>query len=210
MFSCNGETHSWKYTQRFCVKTCYAAAFYRNCSCFPNDSSDIMNSICLEGKENRKCLVKAIYGSHRIAADAKNCLASCLPKCIETKIKTSVLKDSGQNSAFNIKTTLEEIINLNKENSLAAELLDEINMDDNNAAAEKMIANVAQLSFYFRQDQQMVTYEVRPLMTFSTFLSNVGGLLEMWLGVSVISILKLFEQTVNNLLRSKKNVEATS
>ena len=87
-----------------------------------------------------------------------------------------------------------------QETSLAAKLLHEMqSSNDSLAVAERIVPNVAELSFYLREEQQMLKYEVLPLMTFSTFLSNVGGLVGMWLGLSAISLLELLERKLSEL-----------
>ena len=106
------------------------------------------------------------------------------------------MKDQTIKSPLKFRSILEEIVNFpGHETSLAAKLLHEIQSSNGSlAVAERMVPNVAELAFYLQVEQQMLKYEVIPLMTFSTFLSNVGGLVGMWLGLSAISLLELLER----------------
>ena len=119
----------------------------------------------------------------------------------QKSLKLSVLKDQTVRSPLKFRSNLEGIVTFpGQETSLAAKLLHEMqSSNDSLAVAERIVPNVAELSFYLREEQQMLKYEVLPLMTFSTFLSNVGGLVGMWLGLSAISLLELLERKLSEL-----------
>ena len=55
----------------------------------------------------------------------------------------------------------------------------------------------------FAQKWQVKVETVVPLVNFETFLSNIGGLMGMWLGLSVISIIDLLEKSLLGFLATQ-------
>ena len=64
------------------------------------------------------------------------------------------------------------------------------------AEADRLRESIAYVTFYLKNNQQEVVVQIVPFMTFATFVSNVGGLMGLWLGLSAISIMQFLEKTV--------------
>ena len=54
--------------------------------------------------------------------------------------------------------------------------------------------NIAELNFYFSLKEKWVEMETLAKMSFSTFLSNLEGLVGMWLGISAVTVAEMCEK----------------
>ena len=201
-----GTRHYSSYHPRSCQELCSVKTFYLRCNCSLNYGINLSETVCLEQEENRKCLRDAFFKWDLIELSRENCFSECLPKCSKTMLKTSVLKDRDRNSALKMKTILEAVAMFPGQNiSLAAKLVQKMHPSNESLkVAEQILPHTAELTLYFPNEKQMKIYEVIPFMTFSTFMSNVGGLVGMWLGLSAISVLELLGRQISKLWNSKK------
>ena len=203
-----GTQHSSNYHPRLCQELCFVKKLYLRCNCSFNYGINSGETVCLEQEGNRKCLRDAFFEWDIIESSGESCLSNCLPKCSKTELKTSVLKDRDRNSALKMKSLLEAVGMIPGQNiSLAAKLVHKIQSSNESLkVAEQILPHTAELTLYFPKENQIKLFEVIPLMTFATFLSNVGGLVGMWLGLSAISVLELLGRQVSKLWNWKKRV----
>ena len=201
-----GTRHSSNYHPRLCQEFCFVETLYLRCNCSFNYGINISETVCLEQERNRKCLRDAFFEWDIIESSGEGCFSNCLPKCSETKLKTSVLKDRDRNSVLKMKTLLEAVGMFTDQNiSLAAKLVKKIQSSNESLkVAEQILPHTAELTLYFPKENQIKVFEVIPFMTFSTFLSNVGGLVGMWLGLSAISVLELLGRQISKLWKNKR------
>ena len=83
---------------------------------------------------------------------------------------------------------------MERRSSLAGKLA--LDLADNSIKdADKILKSFARVSI-FAQKWQVKVEEVVPRVTMETFVRNIGGLLGMWLGLSVISVMESFEETI--------------
>ena len=205
-FEFTGEPFEVPYHPRRCTDLCFIQGVYKLCNCSYAFGSSMNNTQCIENHQTRGCLARSLFQSGEIENLSKDCMSLCLPKCNQKNFKLRVFKERNKYSPLHLATLMKTSAGImgEKTSRLASELLNQMEAsNDSLQAAKQILENAAQLIFYFRNEQQMIRFEVIQLMTFSTFLSNVGGLMGMWLGLSVISVLKFLEPIVSNLWKLK-------
>ena len=134
---------------------------------------------------------------------SKDCLANCLPKCKQTTLKTSDLRERDKYTPLKFKKLLNQSTRyLGQDSPTFLDLMHKINSSPNPLEVSRQyLPNIAHVTFFFRNEQQQLVLEIKPFMTFAQFLSNVGGLMELWLGLSVISAIELVEVKVSTLCK---------
>ena len=201
-YSFTGEPFQVSYHPKYCVHLCITETLYKDCNCSFSLGLNITNKNCIMAQKARNCLSDALNKTAKIEDNSKSCLLNCLPKCNRKELKTSVLKEHNKLSAFRLITLLDHAVTHGQKSDLTLKLQHKINSsNDSLGVAEKMLPNMGHLTVYFRNEQQMLVYEVIPYMTFPTFLSNVGGLMGMWLGLSAMSMLEFLEIKASNFWR---------
>ena len=98
------------------------------------------------------------------------------------------------------------LVTLSKNGSLSQKLQRRlIESHDAREEARNISKNMALVSFHLPNQLQEKKLEVIPLMDFSTFISNVGGLIGMWLGLSAVSLVECLERKLGQLCNQSRN-----
>ena len=182
-----------------CFDICFAKSFRRKCNCSSLIGSVVTDTECLDDVNKRDCLFAQ---SRNLGAlfdtEHKTCIASCVKKCdqkiLENKISIGNFNYGENTAEFMIR-------DLNRTKHLSTRLSKVWHdMSDNNFTDEfvrKFTQNVAELMVYMQPGQQIKRMETILLMSGSTFVSNIGGLVGMWLGLSAVSVLELMENFIH-------------
>ena len=85
-------------------------------------------------------------------------------------------------------------------------------MDKNMSAAVDMVAsstlikkNFVKLSVVARNKNGVTEYRDIPAITFESFIGSLGGILNLWVGLSFITIIEIIDLIINLLLTYSKN-----
>ena len=198
-YNFTGEPFNVTYNPHFCKDLCYVEAIWKVCECAAG-GVNMKKSECLELEENRKC----VYNPNNYMQNyewAKTCMSKCLNRCDAKQFKVSVLRENWKFNPNIVSSFLKQIVHDKKSsNTLAWRLLNQIEQSKNKSAeALEISQNIAQCSIYLMADQPITSIEIVEMVNFSTFLSKIGGLLGMWLGLSVISAVKMLQNWLQKL-----------
>ena len=195
------------YDRSTCLQACHSQLFYAGCKCSPFTAFNITNTECLEQRENWDCVYE--FGrSKEKNEDMMQCGSKCFPKCeqkflsLKTQKKIITLETNKQSDAA-FEVYLKYMIEHKNASVLAVNLLEKLE----SGTVKNISKNFAYVQISMRSDPVTVL-RVEPKESISTFLSNAGGLLGMWLGVSALSFLNFIENVfLKTLLTHKKDEE---
>ena len=199
-YNFTGEPFDVIYTPNSCKDLCFGHLMYDLCNCAPGPGWNVTKNECLEKRENRKCVNnfdKTYLYYDRLTA----CKSECLSRCEQTNLEVTVLRENWKVNSQVVATFLEELVrNPETYNPLAHQLLNEIAFSGNDGRVVDSISqNIAQCSIYLMANKPVTNIEIMEMVTFSTFLCNMGGLLGMWLGMSVISAMEMMQNCFQKL-----------
>ena len=195
-FNFTGTPFKVEYSPSSCRYMCTSILYYSKCNCCPIWGMNVTNSECLEEEEKRNCILrvyKSDVESESEMTSLRRCLDRCIRKCYSHDYDLHVSRATHFPNPDYFVKELKNIIKSGAENSLASKILSKIESEEISAA--EVAQNVAQINVYLKEENLVKKIKISPLLTFPTFLSNIGGLIGMWLGLSVISLLKLIEET---------------
>ena len=136
-------------------------------------------------------------------------MKKCLRKCRQTSYNLNILRQFNKLTSQAWKASLNKIKQRSSNDAkLASYILDQL--DDVNGTEENVLKNIATVAFHHERNQPEVFFETIPLMSLSTFLSNIGGLMGMWLGLSVISVAQFLEGKLQQLMWWGKTIKKES
>ena len=213
-----GEPFDVVYSVHSCSDLCNFKLKWQLCGCVSAPGWNATKTECLEKEENRRCVNDVLQYFTNYTAWAK-CKSKCSRKCDERKMRVSATLQTRKFSQNSLVSFLEDLSNtksnvrdnLNYTNPLAEKLLNRINQSENRNSEIEAIANhIAQCSIFIKDNQPITNVDIFPMVTFATFLSNIGGLLGMWLGLSVIAILELLQKSARKLYLAVSAVDEES
>ena len=197
-----GEHFETVYSTFSCGDICFAEKYFEVCGCPVFAGWNITKTECLEKQQYRNCVSNPeVFFSH--ISEIENCVdKKCWPPC-DQKIMDVNPKTTPLNfGSGGLVSLLEEISSRSPEtSSLAAGLLQQIKYND--SAEDEISKNFAQLSLYILDDRLITNLEIVQMVSFPTLVGNLGGLLGMWLGLSVISMINFMEGLFNKLFAKK-------
>ena len=200
-YNFTGKPFQVDYNREFCSNLCFAEAYYKQCNCSPFYGMNQTNSECLEIEEVRMCLKKLGAFPATVETASQSCLSGCLSKCTRTYLTQQVFKERNKNTKHSVKAALEDYLTYGYISKITSMLLARLTSSvDPLAEADVIKEHIAHVTFYLETNQQDVVVQVSPFMTFSTLVSNVGGLMGLWLGLSAISIIQFLENFVTNVM----------
>ena len=190
---------------------CYAEYQTKVCNCSTLVGWNITESRCLDEEEKRKCLLENTSNATLLRIRTEKCLSRCHSKCRQKKFDIKFSKTQNSLVETNISTIIELIEGSENISSSAREVASKLR-DEKTSLLEKkqVVQNIAQLFFYFPEKQQWKEIEIIPQISFATFLSNISGLLGMWLGISAMSVLDWMEKLVTfpSSCRKREDIES--
>ena len=133
------------------------------------------------------------------------CLAKCYKKCDQKSLE---LKVSKTHMDFTPSALLNKFKFLTRiyDTPLLTELVTRLQMKNySDDSIREVSDNIAQLTVHFKAGEPVKRMETILLMSGSTFVSNIGGLVGMWLGLSAISVIELLEKTLITGIFWRKN-----
>ncbi|XP_022208993.2 pickpocket protein 28 [Drosophila obscura] len=150
------------YTQRNCAAECVSGLLLRHCGCvsFYMPRLHRNDTICSVGQ--RECVQRIRLGTIEAM---ESCLDECLPSCFDLNFNTITYSTKISHDGF-------DVTNPN------------VSLNFTDAYVER---NVAVVNMYFK-DQTYRASKQTEFIGFSDFLSNVGGLMGLFLGFSFLSI----------------------
>ena len=198
-YNFTGSPFQVEYHPSYCIRLCQAQTFYKLCNCTGMLGLNITKSECILRQETRQCVIDNYQSIDDIEKLSRSCFSTCLPKCKQKKLQTQVFRQQQTFTAAKLTKMLVSSVRSFANNSyLMQKFLKSLDSAENpQEKVEEILPNIAHLTFYFHNNQQQLLFEVIPFMTFPTFLSNVGGLMGMWLGLSAISVLEFLDQKIH-------------
>ena len=172
------------YTQQTCFQLCYQNYLVENQLCYdeslPRTSDDVSRASkgrcpklidIIEDQNKQPVNNSAFYESHD-----KECLDSCPTECEYVTYDTTI--SSSQYPTKTYKTILSYKIN---------------NSEIFNSAKDELArTSILALNVFYRSDM-FKTIKEKPSIEGEIFVSNIGGALGLFLGISVLSLVELFE-----------------
>ena len=195
MHNFTGKPFYTTYSIDSCMQMCYSKVFYDNCNCAPYTSWNVTNTECLEDRKNWECIRKLAYDKEAMAKMPK-CATQCAPMCEQKMFdvrfqKKSIISRQSHRDSWPIRVYLNEFIEDGSASSLAPKLLEKLEK----GASENISENIGFAQIWMKSPTVTVL-TIEPKVTFVVFLSNAGGLLGMWLGVSALSFLTFLESFI--------------
>ena len=199
-----GEPFQSLYDPHSCIYLCYAEYVQKICNCSVFVGWNMTKTDCVENLETRKCFDSSVvWKIPFVRTKIKNCLSNCQPKCRRKSLELKVFKSANALTLKDRRKLQFQIKNSLNFSFAAREVLSKLRdkaMED--TEKETILKNIARLNIYFPDNEQWKVSETIPKMTFSTFVSNVGGLVGMWLGISAVTVIewmgRLFKVCVNS------------
>ena len=204
-YNFTGDEFEVTYSTVSCRSMCTAQLYYSMCNCSPIWGMNITYSECLEDQEKRECISRVYRNDVRVDSEMPTlvkCLDGCIRKCFSRDYDLQISRATSSPTPDYLVKELKNVLDSGTEDELAKRLLEKL--ESGEISAKEMAKNVAQLNVYLKEENLVKKIKISPLLTFPTFLSNIGGLVGMWLGLSVISLL----HTAEKMLRwSEKKLE---
>ena len=198
------------YSVESCNELCEAETQYKKCNCSVLVGFNITNTGCLNEPTKTSCLKQVVNNPSNKRLDS--CKWRCADKCNKKIIKTRYTNILQNIPVFSVYHSLLKFINYNSnDTALARRILNEIletnfDMDHpNHSKVETVSQYYSRYVFQLDYNHPVTVIEIIPLISTSTFVSNFGGLLGMWLGLSALSILE-FIQSCFRMLCLRKHV----
>ena len=197
-----GEPFETNYNVHSCGELCFAKRYYEICGCPPIAGWNLTKTECLEKQTFRNCIIdpKNFISSVGIIERCK--ADKCRNPCNEKRIRVKSGRRALTFRKGAVTSLLREITSKAPNASeQVARLLHQIN---GSYTAERDVAeNMAQLSF-FLLESPVTNLEIVEMVSFPTFIGNMGGVIGMWVGLSIISVIQLVEKILKTISTNRK------
>ena len=195
-----GEPFETLYHPETCMDICYAQFLWLLCKCSPITGWNLTKTECLEDPENMNCLwTKGYQNKTEFLEYLEDCSSKCWPKCNQKILQTSVLKKSLNWNGYHLREYLSRLDKSLGEKKSQRKLL-QIN-ESNSEEWDKVAPHVSKVFIRLKTEPVKIV-KVVPLVNFTTFMSNFGGILGMCLGLSAISVFELMEKFIYGAILS--------
>ena len=196
-YNFTGIPFETSYNSQSCFDICVAEEQYKNCNCSMKFGWNITNTDCVFHSEKNDCLVSNYRNLEMPQKLLNYCTSKCTERCDYRIMETRVLSIYQPLKGETMRSYLKHwVTNFDNVSFIANRLSDQIkSSSDLPKTLESVSENYSRLSF--RLQNQMKVIETIPLITFSTFMANSGGLVGMWLGISVLFVAELLQGFVN-------------
>ena len=206
-YTFTGEPFETPYDKFSCQDLCYAKITHQICGCAKLVGWNLTKTDCLHMQEHRNCLMNyANYSADEVFENIDACSLECLPKCNQKFLETQYLKKTHKWTNYISQYNLELVVSKQgAESRKAKELLPILQNSANNSSERaRIVESLSQVVIRLKNEQVKIE-KIVPLVTLPTFISNLGGILGMCLGLSAISVFELFEKFLHNYLISEKS-----
>ncbi|XP_017053597.1 pickpocket protein 28 [Drosophila ficusphila] len=153
------------YTRLNCENECMAAYLFDTCSCIPFDYPMIYSNASTCSMKDTLCVRRAQRATFN--PDWVKCRQQCLPSCFDLNYLASGFAFPLANNNFQLANTLVESIN-----------------------KSYLSENIAVINVYFRESVYFGNTK-NAYVGLTEFLSNVGGVMGLFMGFSVISLAEI-------------------
>ncbi|XP_022217735.2 pickpocket protein 28 [Drosophila obscura] len=154
------------YTRLNCENECMAGYLYVSCACIPFDYPQIYSNATTCGVKDTFCLRRAQQAA--IRPGWVKCRQQCLPSCFDLSYLASGFAFPLATSKFQLSNPLVESIN-----------------------KSYLSENIAVINVYYRESVYYGNMK-NAYVGLTEFLSNIGGVMGLFMGFSVISLAEIF------------------
>ena len=202
-YTFTGKPFQSAYNPWVCSTFCLAKLHYKYCNCSSIMGYNVTNTECIEKSEHRKCLFDIAYQMDELMKESKPCTSKCHPKCNRSSYKLEVKKENYKRSPKSLTKLLNQLKAMNETDTpLVDQLIKKTESGENTSEY------IGHVSIRLRSFEPEKKVEIIRFMTFSTAMSNIGGLIGAWLGLSAISVVHLIEQVaIWSIKKKPKEVE---
>ena len=176
------------YTQIYCNKLCYQKTLSHYCACYdpayPNINGTVQPCISFDDIACKYNMATTISSN---AEFYENCEKGCPLECDSITYKNSVYSTHYPSLAYG-KIVLKDIL----EKQLNVSIFSDKNQSSEWIENIILQSSTLQLNLFFETMNVETIYE-EPVKSFSSFISNIGGLLGFYMGASILSILEIVE-----------------
>ena len=193
-FNFTGVPFEAIYNEKSCYDLCIAQEFHHLCNCSGYFGWNLTNTECIESADMKKCLKDAVAAYSNLDEGFKPCTDKCLRKCDQKSLQLKIFKEEFKMTGDRIRLILGTAAFLNFTHPVIKKMGKVFeNQSDKVAAADEVSKHYAQMTFYMERSQEKVI-ETMAKTTFETFISNIGGLMGMCLGLSAVSLAELLQK----------------
>ena len=196
-----GEPFETSYNPDACFYMCYAEFVQAQCGCHGFVGWNITRSDCIDDPIKNKCIVfthMRLHFDESFKIPLEQCLAGCQPKCEQRYFKLDIFRMKNHPlTTFDLEAILQRndhYISTGTVNGLKNKMKDKRNLSE-------VVKHTAQITFFFSSSRKWEEMRTIEKVSVSAFISKIGGLIGMWLGLSVMSIV---EWPLNAISETKK------
>jgi hypothetical protein len=173
------------YSQETCIDTCFQEQFVSNCNCTTSSLLSLYNVSDCEKPDEIKCLDKTRTTLLANGYSDTYCYPNCPLECKRVKYSTSIstsrlLSDLFVSNVVNNPTYYSSFTN-------------------NTINESELVNYLIKLNIYYGSLTYTVITESAAINLVS-LLSNIGGTLSLFLGISVLSIIEIFEVVIEIII----------
>lgn len=155
-----------KYSQSNCLDECRSDYVHKNCGCIKfNMPHDNKTKVCTQ--HDTQCIVDAVDKFSTIERFKSDFPCDCRPSCSYLKYETDITT-----AVFNFKQVFDAY--------------------DQSMDGEFPQAMMSRLSIYFKEDHYTSRTLTNVKQSWSEFASQIGGILALFMGASIMSFVEIF------------------
>ncbi|XP_038073614.1 degenerin unc-8-like [Patiria miniata] len=175
------DRYGVEYSLKACERSCYQKKVIKECECFdphyPNTLNGTTHPCDIDDDAAQACMSSL---EEKYKEGTLNC--NCFQRCNETTYLTAASSSLWPSDQFQDKLFRD----INDRNNDVREMLRQASPRD------WVLKNVAKVEVYF-QEFNFQYIKQSPAYLFVNLVSDIGGLLGLWLGLSLLTVFELFE-----------------